>query len=53
MGTQAEFEAVMAQVLAAKLCPVIDSVYTLSGYCAALARLLGSAAFGKILVRVE
>jgi NADPH:quinone reductase-like Zn-dependent oxidoreductase len=53
MGTQAEFEAVMAQVWAGKLRPVIDSVYTLRDYPVALTRLLGGDAFGKILVRPE
>jgi len=43
----------MAQVWAGKLHPVIDSVYTLGDYPVALTRLLGSDAFGKILVRVE
>ncbi len=52
MGTQADFEAVMAQVFAGKLKPVVDSVYPLAQYGDALARLLGGEAFGKILVQV-
>ena len=52
MGTQADFEAVMAQVFAGKLKPVVDSVYPLAQYGDALARLLAGDAFGKILVQV-
>lgn len=52
MGTQADFEQVMAQVWAGRLTPVIDSVYPLADYPAALRRLLAGAAFGKILVQV-
>lgn len=52
MGTQADFEAVMAQVFAGRLKPVVDSVYPLAHYGDALARLLAGEAFGKILVQV-
>jgi NADPH:quinone reductase-like Zn-dependent oxidoreductase len=53
MGTQPDFEAVMAQVWAGKLLPVVDSVHPLAEYPAALARLLEGTAFGKILVQVS
>ena len=53
MGTQADFEAVMGQVFAGKLVPVIDQVFPLGEYSAALQRLLGGDAFGKILLRVS
>jgi NADPH:quinone reductase-like Zn-dependent oxidoreductase len=52
MGTQADFEAVMAQVWAGRLTPAVDSVFALSEYPAALARMTGGDAFGKILVRI-
>lgn len=52
MGTQPEFEAVMAQIFAGKLKPIIDSVHPLAQYRAALAWMLVGDAFGKILVRI-
>jgi NADPH:quinone reductase-like Zn-dependent oxidoreductase len=52
MGTQADFETAMAQVWAGKLQPVIDRTFPLAEYPAALARLINSAAFGKILLQV-
>jgi NADPH:quinone reductase-like Zn-dependent oxidoreductase len=52
MGTQADFEAVMAQVWAGKLTPVVDRIFPLADYPAALARLTSGEGFGKILVRV-
>lgn len=52
MGTQADFEAVMAQVWAGKLKPVVDQVFPLADYPAALARMLNGEGFGKILVQV-
>ncbi len=52
MGTQADFEQVMAQVWAGRLTPVVDSIYPLAEYPAALQRMLEGAAFGKILVQV-
>lgn len=52
MGTQPDFEAVMAQVFAGKLKPVVDTVFPLAEYPTALARLLDGAGYGKILVQV-
>lgn len=52
MGTQADFEAVMAQVWAGKLTPVVDRIFPLADYPAALARMTSGEGFGKILVRV-
>jgi NADPH:quinone reductase-like Zn-dependent oxidoreductase len=52
MGTQADFEAVMAQVWAGKLKPVIDRAFPLADYSTALARMMGGEGFGKILVQV-
>lgn len=52
MGTQPDFETVMAQVWAGRLTPVIDSVYPLAEYPAALRRMVEGAGFGKILVQV-
>jgi NADPH:quinone reductase-like Zn-dependent oxidoreductase len=53
MGTQADFAAVMAQVWAGRLRPVVDQVFPLADYPAALARLLSGAGFGKVLVQVR
>ena len=52
MGTQADFEAVMAQVWAGRVKPVVDSVFPLAEYPSALSRMMGGEAFGKILVKV-
>lgn len=52
MGTQADFVAAMAQVWAGKIRPVVDRVFPLADYPAALARLLSGAGFGKVLVQV-
>jgi NADPH:quinone reductase-like Zn-dependent oxidoreductase len=52
MGTQADFAAVMAQVWAGKVRPVVDQVFPLADYPAALARMLAGEGFGKILVQV-
>jgi NADPH:quinone reductase-like Zn-dependent oxidoreductase len=52
MGTQADFEAVMAQVWSGKLKPVIDRTFPLADYPAALEHLMSGQGFGKILVQV-
>ena len=53
MGTQTDFEAVMAQVWAGKIKPVVDQVFPLADYPAALAHMLTGEGFGKILVQVS
>ena len=52
MGTQTDFETVMAQVWAGKLKPVVDHIFPLAEYPAALARMVAGEGFGKILVQV-
>jgi NADPH:quinone reductase-like Zn-dependent oxidoreductase len=52
MGTQADFEAVMAQVWARRLSPVVDELFPLADYRAALERLLSGEGFGKILLSI-
>jgi NADPH:quinone reductase-like Zn-dependent oxidoreductase len=52
MGTQADFEAVMAQIWAGKVNPVVDRVFSLAEYPTALARMMTGAGFGKILIQV-
>ena len=52
MGTQADFEAVMTQVWAGKVKPVVDRVFPLAEYPAALARMMAGEGFGKILIQV-
>jgi NADPH:quinone reductase-like Zn-dependent oxidoreductase len=52
MGTQADFEAVMAQVWAGKLRPVVDEIFPLAKYPLALVRMLRGESFGKILLSI-
>jgi len=52
MGTQADFEAIMAQVWAGKVQPVVDRIFPLAEYPAALARMMAGEGFGKILIQV-
>ncbi len=52
MGTQADFEAVMAQVWAGKIRPAVEQVFPLADYPAALARMMAGDAFGKIVLRI-
>ncbi len=52
MGTQADFAAVMAQVWRGRLRPVVDRIFPLTDYPAALARLLSGAGFGKQVLQV-
>ena len=52
MGTQTDFEAVMAQVWSGKLRPVVDRTFPLTDYPAALARMLSGEGFGKILMQI-
>ncbi len=53
MGNHDDFLAVMGLVFAGKLSPVVDSIYPLSGYPRALARMMANEQFGKILVDIE
>lgn len=52
MGTQADFATVMALVWAGRLTPIVDRVFPLADYGAALARLLSGAGFGKQVVQI-
>lgn len=52
MGTQADFEAVMAQVWSGRLQPVVDRVFPLADYRSALARMIEGAGFGKVVVQI-
>jgi NADPH:quinone reductase-like Zn-dependent oxidoreductase len=52
MGTQADFEAVMTQVWAGRIKPVVDHIFPLAEYPSALARMMAGEGFGKILVQV-
>lgn len=53
MGTQAEFEAVMSQIWAGRIKPIVDQIFPLDAYPAALARMLAGDNFGKILLKVS
>jgi NADPH:quinone reductase-like Zn-dependent oxidoreductase len=52
MGTQADFEAVMTQVWAGRLRPIVDEVFPLAQYPQALQHMLGGQGFGKILLSI-
>ncbi len=52
MGNDAEFDAVVAELGAGRLTPVIDSVHPLAESRAAFERLASGAQFGKVVVRV-
>jgi NADPH:quinone reductase-like Zn-dependent oxidoreductase len=52
MGTQTDFEAIMARVWTGRIKPVVDQVFPLADYPTALARMLTGEGFGKILVQV-
>lgn len=52
MGTQADFETALAQVWAGRLTPIVDRIFPLAAYPAALARLLSGEGFGKQVIQV-
>ncbi len=52
MGSQADFEAVMAQIWSERLNPIVDRVFPLSEYGAALAHMLAGDGFGKIVLEI-
>jgi NADPH:quinone reductase-like Zn-dependent oxidoreductase len=53
MGSDAEYDAVVAEFIAGRLSPVVDSVYDLEHSADAMARLASGAQFGKIAVRIS
>lgn len=53
MGSDAEFDAVVAEFLAGRLVPVVDSVHTLEDGAAAFARLDSGEHFGKVVLRIS
>ena len=53
MGSDAEYDAVIAEFLAGNLRPVVDSVHTLEHAADAMARLASGAQFGKVVVRIS
>lgn len=52
MGSDAEYDAVVAEFLAGRLVPVVDSVFPLRDAAAAMARLESGQHFGKVVVRI-
>jgi NADPH:quinone reductase-like Zn-dependent oxidoreductase len=52
MGTQEDYLTVMELVFADKLRPIVDSVYPLTEFRAAMTRMLENRHFGKILIDV-
>ena len=53
MGSDAEYDAVIAEFLAGRLKPVVDSVHSLERGADAFARLASGAHFGKVVVRIS
>ena len=53
MGSDDEYDAVVAEFLAGRLEPVIDSVHTLEHAADAMARLESDKRFGKVVVRIS
>jgi NADPH:quinone reductase-like Zn-dependent oxidoreductase len=53
MGSDAEFDAVVAEFVAGRLGATIDSVYPFERAVEALARLESGAQFGKVVVRIN
>jgi NADPH:quinone reductase-like Zn-dependent oxidoreductase len=53
MGTRQDYTDVMAQVFAGRLDPVVDSVFPMEAFPAAIARLVANEHFGKILIGVN
>jgi len=52
MGNDAEFDAIVAELGAGRLMPVVDSVYSLADGRAAFERLASGEQFGKVVIRV-
>jgi NADPH:quinone reductase-like Zn-dependent oxidoreductase len=53
MGSDAEYDAVVAEFIAGRIAPVIDSVHTLERGVDALSRLGSGQQFGKVVVRIS
>ncbi len=53
MGSEAEWDAVVAEFRAGGLTPPIDSVFPLAEARAAYARLQSGAQFGKVVIRID
>jgi NADPH:quinone reductase-like Zn-dependent oxidoreductase len=53
MGNDAEFDAVLAELAAGRLAPVVDSIHPLAKGRDAFARLASSEQFGKVVVRIS
>jgi len=53
MGSDTEYDAVVAEFNAGRLVPVVDSVYTLERGADAMTRLESGAQFGKVVVRIS
>jgi NADPH:quinone reductase-like Zn-dependent oxidoreductase len=53
MGSDAEYDAIVAEFLAGRLVPVVDSIHTFERSADAFARLASGAHFGKVVVRIS
>ncbi|MEZ4677574.1 MAG: zinc-binding dehydrogenase [Caldilineaceae bacterium] len=52
MGTQDDYQRVMALIFQGKLNPIVDSVYKPETFKAAMERMIGDEQFGKILIEL-
>lgn len=52
MGTQSDYLTVMDLVFRGRLCPIVDSVFPLDQFEAAMTRMLSDEMFGKIVIKV-
>jgi NADPH:quinone reductase-like Zn-dependent oxidoreductase len=52
MGSESEFEEIVAHFREGRLRPVVDSVYTLANGRAAFERLASREQFGKVVVTI-
>jgi len=53
MGNDTEFDAVVSELIAGRLLPIVDSVFPLAEGRAAFERLQRGEQFGKVVVRVS
>lgn len=53
MGSQADYLRVMGLVFGGKLQPIVDKVYPMADFRAAMTRMMENQQFGKLLIRIQ
>jgi len=53
MGSQEDYRRVMALVFGGKLKPLVDTVYPMTEFRTAVARMMDNQQFGKILIQIQ